>query len=175
MQFRKAFAEPGRRSAFNAPANRGIESGPHPADQHVGRQIAAVRVQSDVSQAQLARSIGISFQQLQKYENAKNRVSASMLYEIASSLAVPVSRFFGGLPGNETDRDVPTLPVDERVNFIASAEGRRLIEGLVQLHPRVRGRVSALISALGEELAVVDPKQESGTSPDPMSVQDRLV
>ncbi|WP_196815087.1 helix-turn-helix transcriptional regulator [Mesorhizobium sp. L103C119B0] len=56
-----------------------IESDPHPADQHVGRQIATVRVQSDVSQAQLARSIGISFQQLQKYENARNRVSASML------------------------------------------------------------------------------------------------
>ncbi|WP_209436104.1 helix-turn-helix domain-containing protein [Mesorhizobium metallidurans] len=49
--------------------------------------------------AQLARSIGISFQQFQKYENAKNRVSASMLYEIARSLGVPVSRRFEGLPG----------------------------------------------------------------------------
>ncbi|WP_421913519.1 helix-turn-helix domain-containing protein [Mesorhizobium sp.] len=173
MQFRKAFAEPGRRSVFNAPVSRGIESGPHPADQYVGRQIAAVRVQSDVSQAQLARSIGISFQQLQKYENARNRVSASMLFEIGSSLAVPVSRFFEGLPGNETDRDVPTLPVDERIDFIASAEGRRLIEGLVQLHPRVRGRVSALISALGEELAAVD--KESGTSAEPISVAGRLL
>lgn len=161
MQFRKAFAVPGRRSVFSAPVNRGIESGPHPADQHVGRQIAAVRVQSDVSQAQLARSIGISFQQLQKYENAKNRVSASMLYEIASSLGVPVSRFFEGLLGNETDRDPPPLPLDERIYFIASAEGRRLIEGLVQLHPRVRGRVSALIAALGEELACLNCEKES--------------
>jgi transcriptional regulator with XRE-family HTH domain len=42
--------------------------------------------------AQLARTIGISFQQLQKYKNAKNSVSASMLYEIARSLGVPVSR-----------------------------------------------------------------------------------
>ncbi|RVD64170.1 XRE family transcriptional regulator, partial [Mesorhizobium sp. M4A.F.Ca.ET.029.04.2.1] len=48
---------------------------------HVGRQIATVRMQSDVSQVQLARSIGITFQQLQKYENARNRVSASMIYE----------------------------------------------------------------------------------------------
>lgn len=174
MQFRKAFAEPGRRSVFNAPVNDGIESGPHPADQYVGRQIAAVRVQSDVSQAQLARSIGISFQQLQKYENARNRVSASMLYEIASSLGVPVGRFFKGLPGNETDRDPPQLPADERIDFIASAEGRRLIEGLVQLHPRVRGRVSTLIAALGWELAMVDPKQESGTSAEPMPVESRL-
>ncbi|MER8512947.1 helix-turn-helix domain-containing protein [Mesorhizobium sp. M1060] len=159
MQFREAFAEPGRVS--NGAANGGAERSPHPADLYVGRQIAAVRMQSDVSQAQLARSIGISFQQLQKYENAKNRVSASMLYEIASSLGVPVSRFFEGLPGNESDREPPPLPVDERINFIASAEGRRLIERLVQLHPRVRGRVSALVAALGEELACFNCEGES--------------
>ncbi|MER9738221.1 helix-turn-helix domain-containing protein [Mesorhizobium sp. M0146] len=132
-----------------------IDSDPHPADQHVGRQIATVRVQSDVSQAQLARSIGISFQQLQKYE---------MLYEIASSLGVPVGRFFEGLPGNDEARvEARPLPVDERLDFIASAEGRRLIEGLVKLPPRVRGRVSSLISALGEELALLDTKAERET------------
>lgn len=142
-----------------------IDSDPHPADQHVGRQIATVRVQSDVSQAQLARSIGISFQQLQKYENARNRVSASMLYEIASSLGVPVGRFFEGLPGNnETRVEARPLPVDERLDFIASAEGRRLIEGLVKLPQRVRGRVSSLISALGEELGLLDTKADSETA-----------
>ncbi|MFE0018337.1 helix-turn-helix domain-containing protein [Mesorhizobium sp. NPDC059054] len=133
-------------------AERREESEPHPADQHVGRQIATVRVQSDVSQAQLARTIGISFQQLQKYESARNRVSASMLYEIGRALDVPVSRFFEGLPGNGEAAASP-LPVDERLAFIASAEGRRVIEALMQLPPRVRIRVSSLIAALGEELA----------------------
>ncbi|WP_246678472.1 MULTISPECIES: helix-turn-helix transcriptional regulator [unclassified Mesorhizobium] len=142
-----------------------IDSDPHPADQHVGRQIATVRVQSDVSQAQLARSIGISFQQLQKYENARNRVSASMLYEIARSLGVPVGRFFAGLPGNDEARvEARPLPVDERLDFIASAEGRRLIEGLMNLPPRVRGRVSSLIAALGEELTQPDTEADSGTA-----------
>ncbi|MER9963285.1 helix-turn-helix domain-containing protein [Mesorhizobium sp. M0045] len=137
-------------------------SSPHHADQHVGKQIATVRVQSDVSQGQLARAIGISFQQLQKYENASNRVSASMLYEIASTLGVPVSRFFEGLPGNgQKSEEAKPLPVDERLNFIASAEGRRLIEGLVKLPPRVRGRISALIAALGDELALDDAKNET--------------
>ncbi|WP_425373538.1 helix-turn-helix domain-containing protein [Mesorhizobium hawassense] len=118
----------------------------------VGRRIATVRVQSDVSQAQLARSIGITFQQLQKYETARNRVSASMLYEIGRSLGVPVSRFFEGLPENgESGHESSHLPVDERIGFIASAEGRRLIERLVRLPPRVRARVSALIAAIGEE------------------------
>lgn len=136
-----------------------VEGEPHAADRHVGRQIATVRVQSDVSQGQLARAIGISFQQLQKYENARNRVSASMLYEIATSLGVPVSRFFEGLPGNDSSRDqAQPLPVDERLEFIASAEGRRLIEALMNLPPRVRGRVSSLIAMLGEELALVDKK-----------------
>lgn len=131
---------------------------PHPADQHVGRQIAAVRVQSDVSQAQLARSVGISFQQLQKYENARNRVSASMLYEIGRALDVPMSRFFEGLPGNG-EASVSRLPVDERLAFIASAEGRRLVEALMQLSPRMRSRVSSLIAALGEEVISLGQSQ----------------
>ncbi|QND66608.1 helix-turn-helix transcriptional regulator [Mesorhizobium loti] len=67
--------KPQRSVLLRAELKPKIESDPHPADQHVGRQIATVRVQSDVSQAQLARSIGISFQQLQKYENARNRVT----------------------------------------------------------------------------------------------------
>ncbi|UCI05212.1 helix-turn-helix domain-containing protein [Mesorhizobium sp. B1-1-8] len=164
MQHRRALANPNR-PRFETSAKG--ESDPHPADQHVGRQLATVRVQSDVSQAQLARSIGISFQQLQKYENGRNRVSASMLYEIARSLGVPVSRFFEGLPGNEANRDVSPLPADERIDFIASAEGRRLIQGLMNLHPRVRGRVSALIAALGEELAVLDAQPNSQAAGEP--------
>jgi transcriptional regulator with XRE-family HTH domain len=151
-----------RSNLFQTRAPPDSEGSPHPADQHVGRQIAIVRVQSDVSQAQLARAIGISFQQLQKYENARNRVSASMLYEIAKSLDVPVSRFFEGLPGNDqTAIEARPLPGDERLDFIASAEGRRLIEGLMKLPPRVRSRVSALIAALGEELALVDTNSEA--------------
>ncbi|MER9702200.1 MULTISPECIES: helix-turn-helix transcriptional regulator [unclassified Mesorhizobium] len=165
MQHQKALPE-SKLTRFEVWARAG--AAPHPADQHVGRQIATIRVQSDVSQAQLARSIGISFQQLQKYENARNRVSASMLYEIAKSLGVPVSRFFEGLPGNdETSRNASPLPVDERIDFIASAEGRRLIEGLMQLPPRVRGRVAALIAALGEELGL-DANRDTEATVEPM-------
>ena len=63
--------------------------GPHAADLYVGRQVAAVRVQSDITQAELARAVQISPQQLQKYENATNRVSASMLFDIRAFLGVP--------------------------------------------------------------------------------------
>ncbi|MER9316294.1 helix-turn-helix domain-containing protein [Mesorhizobium sp. M0659] len=155
MQHRNTLSEPKRGHVLQASEKLGAETGPHPADLHVGRQIAVVRVQSNVSQAQLARSVGISVHQLQKYEHAKNRVSASMLHEIASSLGVPASRFFEGIPGNQTRPDAPRVPVDECIDFIAKAEGRRLIEGLMQLHPLVRGRISALVAVLGEELPVL--------------------
>ncbi|RUW52636.1 helix-turn-helix domain-containing protein [Mesorhizobium sp. M1A.F.Ca.ET.072.01.1.1] len=158
VEFRKNSPE-SKSDLFKAWQEPRVDSRPHSADQHVGRQIAAVRVQSDISQAQLARSIGISFQQLQKYENARNRVSASMLFEIGSSLGVPVSRFFQGLPGNnEISSSTPPLLIDERLDFIASAEGRRLIEALMNIDPRVRKRVSALIATLGEQLAILDGK-----------------
>lgn len=87
-----------------------------------------------------------------------------MIYEIGKSLGVPVSRFFEGLPQNGGgDYGALQLPVD-RIGFIASAEGRRLTERLIQLSPRVRARVSALIAALGEELSVsqCDEKQRDG-------------
>lgn len=84
-------------------------------------------------------------------------MSASMIYEIGKSLGVPVSRFFERLPGNgENDRADSPRPVEERIDFIASAEGRHLIERLVQLPPRVRVRVSTLIAAIAEELSALD-------------------
>ncbi len=79
-----------------------------------------------------------------------------MIYEIGKSLGVPVSRFFEGLPENgESSREVSHLPVDECIDFIASAEGRHLIERLIRLPRRVRARVSTLIVAIGEELSVL--------------------
>lgn len=139
MQYRKVALEPKRPRLFQAWAKPEAEGNPHIADQHVGRQIATVRAQSDVSQAQLPRSIGISFE---------------------------------GLPGNdETSRDAPPLPGDGRIDFIASAEGRRLIEGLMRLHPRVRNRVSALIAALGEELASLVPEQDSERAGEPETAE----
>ena len=92
-----------------------------------------------------------------------------MLYKIGRSLDVPISRFFEGLPGNEINRQAPPLPVDERIEFIASAEGRRLIESLMQLPPRLRGRVAAVVAALGEELAVLDANREIEATDEPLS------
>ena len=73
----------------------------HFADVHVGERLRQRRPLLGLNQMQLAKMIGVSFQQLQKYELGKNRVSASRLWEIAQALRVQVGFFFEGLTGSE--------------------------------------------------------------------------
>ena len=70
---------------------------PHPVDEHVGARIKALRKTAGMSQEALATQVGVSFQQLQKYERGANRVSASKLFDIAEVLGVDISVFFEGL------------------------------------------------------------------------------
>jgi transcriptional regulator with XRE-family HTH domain len=72
--------------------------GPDPVDVHIGRQLRKLRIDRRLSQSKLAQAVGVSFQQLQKYESGANRVAASMLYGLARQLAVPLVAFFEGLP-----------------------------------------------------------------------------
>jgi transcriptional regulator with XRE-family HTH domain len=124
----------------------------HPVDKHVGQQIRIRRIQSNVTQSDLARSIGVSFQQVQKYENGKNRVSASTLYLMARSLNTPVSHFFEGLPEpNDGSHADFVNEIDERIAYVSTAEGRRLIESVLNLSPRVRSRFAALVNSLVED------------------------
>ena len=71
--------------------------GPNPIDLHVGARIRMRRRLLGVSQERLAEALGLTFQQVQKYERGANRVSASKLYEIARTLQTPVTYFFDGL------------------------------------------------------------------------------
>lgn len=68
----------------------------HPVDAHVGRKVREVRLLRGLTQANVAEQLGLSFQQLQKYETGHNRVSASRMYEIARLLKVEPSYFFEG-------------------------------------------------------------------------------
>ena len=70
---------------------------PDPVDVNVGRRIKVRRMMLKMSQKELAELIGVTFQQIQKYESAANRVSASSLYGIAGALGQPVTFFFEGL------------------------------------------------------------------------------
>ncbi len=70
---------------------------PHPTDVVVGQRLRAARVACGMSQSALAEAIGVTFQQVQKYENGTNRISASKLVEMASTLKVSAASFLMGL------------------------------------------------------------------------------
>jgi len=83
------------------------EEGPDPIDRHVGTRIRGRRVGLRISQTKLGQSIGVTFQQIQKYESGTNRVGASNLFKIAKALSVEVAFFFEGM-GSEEALAVPT-------------------------------------------------------------------
>jgi len=80
------------------------QKSPRPVDIHVGQRMRTRRQILDVSQTDLADRLGITFQQIQKYEKGTNRISASRLVEIAAALEVPVTYFFDGLDGAHAGR-----------------------------------------------------------------------
>ena len=73
---------------------------PTSIDEHIGQRVQLRRTMLGLSQKDLAKICGVTFQQIQKYETAGNRISASRLFELSNALQTPVSFFFYGLPGN---------------------------------------------------------------------------
>lgn len=90
---------------------------PHSVDVHVGRQLKNIRTLRRLSQTDVARRLGLSFQQIQKYEIGSNRIAASRLYELSNILDVPTSYFFEGLDEQETTSRDETVSI---VNAVAS-------------------------------------------------------
>lgn len=77
---------------------RGVgEEGPHPVDRHVGKRVCEKRISLGYNQSDLGRALGLTFQQIQKYEKGANRISASKLWDIARFFKVDVGYFFQGL------------------------------------------------------------------------------
>lgn len=87
-------------SASDDPAfgTRPRSGGPHPIDIHVGSRVKLRRNYLGMSQEKLGKAIGLTFQQVQKYEKGTNRVGASRLFELSQVLSVPVSYFYEGAP-----------------------------------------------------------------------------
>lgn len=126
---------------------------PNPIDIHVGSRIRLRRNMAGMSQEKLGESLGITFQQVQKYEKGTNRVGASRLQAIASVLEVPVSYFFQDAP-----TDAPVMELSEEhssnyvVDFISSTEGLRLNRAFVQItDPKVRARIIDLVRTLAND------------------------
>lgn len=95
-----------------------------PIDVHVGNRVHLRRNMLGISQQRLGEGLGITFQQIQKYEKGRNRISASRLQGIAELLSVPVSYFFEDLPS--VDAPEETQLADSVAGFVSSREGIQL-------------------------------------------------
>lgn len=103
------------------------EDGPHPVDRHVGRRVSEKRIGLGHNQSDLGRALGLTFQQVQKYEKGANRISASKLWDIACFFKVDVGYFFEGLPAEQAsfedahglDNDYPSTRYSIEIARIA--------------------------------------------------------
>ncbi|WP_227421515.1 helix-turn-helix domain-containing protein [Pacificispira spongiicola] len=95
---------------------------PHPTDVHVGRRVREARVAKGMSQTDLGDKLGVSFQQVQKYEKGTNRIGASRLLQTATALNVPVEYFFDGV--NDGGQD--DSPVNAKLSRKAIATATKL-------------------------------------------------
>lgn len=127
---------------------------PNPIDRHVGSRVRMRRMLAGISQEKLGEALGLTFQQVQKYEKGSNRISASRLQQIAQMLDVPVSFFFDGAPTG----DLPAAGFSDTAStayvsdFLATSEGVQLTKAFVRIKDaKVRRRIIDLVEALAEE------------------------
>ena len=128
---------------------------PNPIDIHVGSRIRLRRTMLGMSQEKLGESLGITFQQIQKYEKGTNRVGASRLQNISAILNVPVSFLFEDAPGDQVGGATGMAEASSSnyvVDFLSSAEGLQLNRAFVKIaDPKVRRRLVDLVKALAAE------------------------
>jgi transcriptional regulator with XRE-family HTH domain len=125
---------------------------PNPIDIYVGSRVRLRRMMLGMSQEKLGEQLGITFQQIQKYEKGTNRIGASRLQNISSALSVPVAFFFEDAPSS-TD---PTSGMAEAsspnyvVDFLSSSEGVQLNKAFVRIKDaKLRRRIIDLVRAAG--------------------------
>ena len=117
-------------------------------DVHVGRRIRAARLAKGMSQERLAESLGVTFQQVQKYEKGVNRVGAGRLHYLAKTLTVPISYFFEDAAGVEL-MPATNEGFDAITEALSTKEGIRIARALARIRePEVRRRIADLLDAM---------------------------
>lgn len=130
---------------------------PNPVDVHVGQRLRQRRVLVGLSQEKLARMVGITFQQVQKYERGANRIVASRLFELAKVLDVPVSYFFDDLSAKAANdaHKADTAPLSADLashDVMAERETLELVRAYYSIDDeRVRRRAFDLLRSLAKQ------------------------
>lgn len=125
---------------------------PNPIDRHVGNRVRTQRMLAGVSQERLGEALGVSFQQIQKYEKGINRISASRLQQVAHLLQVEVSVFFQGTPPATSLVVAAQSSGPEVLDFTLTAEGVQLNRAFVKIKSgHIRRKLVDLAEALAAE------------------------
>jgi len=120
------------------------EDGPDPVDVHVGKRIRERRLSLGMSQTDLGEYLGLTFQQIQKYEKGANRISASKLWALSHLFEVPIGWFFDGLgKAGKGQKDVMTRPETlqlARYYLACPASTKKRLLALIRATADMRGK-----------------------------------
>jgi transcriptional regulator with XRE-family HTH domain len=126
----------------------------NPIDGQVGNRVRIRRMLIGMSQERLGELLGLTFQQVQKYEKGINRIGAGRLFEIARILDVPINFFYEGVSASDDGMSDAGAPVME---FVSSGEGLQLSLAFMKIKDaKVRKRVLDLVKSLAEEEEAVN-------------------
>jgi DNA-binding XRE family transcriptional regulator len=143
-----------------------VKKVPNPIDRHVGSRVRMRRVMLGLTQEKLGEALGLTFQQVQKYEKGTNRIGASRLQQISRTLDVPPAFFFEGAPSFQAiaNPEPGQMGVAEDSNtpyvadFLATTEGLHLNMAFARIHdPKIRKRIVDLVTSLAGEERAPDP------------------
>jgi transcriptional regulator with XRE-family HTH domain len=124
---------------------------PNPIDKHVGSRVRMRRMMLSMSQEKLGGALGLTFQQVQKYEKGTNRIGASRLQQISHILQVPVAFFFEGAPTFHPQTDgMAEAPSPSYVSdFLATSDGLALTKAFMEIkEPKLRRRIVDLVEEI---------------------------
>src|SRR5258707_15896772 len=127
---------------------------PNPIDKHVGSRVRMRRMMLGMSQEKLGDALGLTFQQVQKYEKGTNRIGASRLQQISQILQVPVAFFFEGAPNLHPHLEgMAEAPSPAYVSdFLATSEGLALTKAFTRIkQPKLRRRIVDLVEEIAGE------------------------
>ena len=123
---------------------------PNPIDKHVGSRVRMRRMMLSMSQEKLGDALGLTFQQVQKYEKGTNRIGASRLQQISHILQVPVAFFFEGAPTAQHSEGMNEAPSPSYVSdFLATSDGLALTKAFMEIkEPKLRRRIVDLVEEI---------------------------
>ena len=135
---------------------------PNPVDRHVGSRVRMRRIMLGMSQEKLGEGLGLTFQQIQKYEKGTNRIGASRIQQISEILQVPVSFLFEGSPGISAAEHFSAAPSPTYISdFLATSEGLALVRAFTRIPEiKLRRAIVGMVELIGERRREDDSDRE---------------